>query len=591
MSGRRNNVRGPTSALTDFLREQNITATTVAARVATQNQPVAGPSTAQANHAFNNADNAQEARGSSRSRRRRTANRDYDSDDLDDPEAPVTKKRKATSSVTKDKAKKLTKKDDDHEDEDEDNDPYTLLSKMGANPRPENGSIEKCAECDKEFSVSQYTIAAANGPGYMCHSCAKKLGNDPFKKPTAPRKRTKAADKRNIVYFEERRFPTLVSLCINIVSTHIDDIEAFGDIGALNMEAISKAMSKKRSLNSENVNLFYGAGNTSLTLYDVTKLSPAALITLGHLNPNLTSLRLDFCGLISDEVINSWCTSLPNLVQLELLGPFLVRAPAWVAFFRSHPQLNTFLITQSPRFNLECLDALIDSSSKTLTRLGLREVGLLSDDFLEPIGLLSGHLTYLDISEPSISCSNTAVIKLLKKAGFTLMHLNLSGHIGLTDEVLQCGLLPHVNTLDHLMLSNLPLLTDEGVARFFSQWSNPPLTSVESSRNPALSSKSLTELLNHSGEGLQYLNINGWKDVGATALGNIATQARNLRSIDLGWCRQVDDFIMKSILDNCKSWLAEVKVWGCNKVEGKWVTSGTRTKAKVSGIERARTSF
>ena len=78
---------------------------------------------------------------------------DYDSDALDDPEAPVTKKRKANSSVAKDKAKKLTKKDDDHEDEDEDNDPYTLLSKMGANPRPANGSIEKCAECDKEFSV------------------------------------------------------------------------------------------------------------------------------------------------------------------------------------------------------------------------------------------------------------------------------------------------------------------------------------------------------------------------------------------------------------------------------------------------------
>ena len=47
----RNNVRGPTSALTEFLRESGITPTTVARRSATANaananQAVAGPSNA-----------------------------------------------------------------------------------------------------------------------------------------------------------------------------------------------------------------------------------------------------------------------------------------------------------------------------------------------------------------------------------------------------------------------------------------------------------------------------------------------------------------------------------------------------------------
>ncbi|KAJ4478162.1 RNI-like protein [Lentinula aciculospora] len=589
MSSRRNNVRGPTSALTDFLREQNITPTTVATRVAIQNQRVAGSSTsAQTAQA---PDNVQETEPLRRGRRRNraTAGKGYDSEELDELEAPVTKKKKASTS--KSTAKKKAKKDNnsDYQD-DEDDDPYTALSKMRTNNRPANGSIERCAECEKEFSVSQYTIAA-NGPGFLCHPCAKKLGNDPFKKSTAPRKRTKAADKRNIVHFEEHRFPTLVSMCINIISTHIDDIEAFGDIGALNMEAISKVISKRRSLNSENVHLFYGAQNSSLTLYDVTKLSPTALITLGHLNPNITTLRLDFCGLISDEVIHSWCSSLPNLAHIQLLGPFLVRAPAWIAFFESHPQMKSFLITQSPRFDLECLRTLISTSAETLTRLGLREIGMLSDDFLEPIGLLSGRLTYLDISEPSNSCSNRAVNTLLNAVGSTLTYLNLSGHIDLTNDVLQYGVLPNITTLHHLALSNLPLLTDEGVAFFFSQWSNVPLTAVEFSRNPALSTNSLVELLNHSGEGLHSLDINGWKDVSATALANIATKAKDLQKVDLGWCREVDDFIIKSILDSCKNRLAEVRIWGCSKVEGRWVSSGTKTKAKIFGIERAHVTF
>lgn len=333
------------------------------------------------------------------------------------------------------------------------------------------------------------------------------------------------------------------------------------------------------------MHLFYGAEHTSLTLYDVTKLSPAAFVTLGHLNPNLTALRLDFCGLISDEVLNSWCTSLPSLVHLQLFGPFLVRPAAWIAFFESHPQLESFLITQSPRFNLECLQNLIDTSLKTLKRLGLREVGLLSDDFLAPIALLSGQLVYLDISEPSNSCSDEAITSLLEAVGSTLTHLNLSGHIKLSNDVLQSGLLPNTGILQELILSNIPLFTDEGVAHFFSEWSNTPLTVLNLSRNPVLSTDSLVELLNHSGAGIQSLDVNGWKNVSATALSNIAKQAKDLRKIDLGWCREVDDFIVKGILESCKAWLSEVKVWGCNKVEGRWASSGTKTKAKILGIE------
>ncbi|KIK68104.1 hypothetical protein GYMLUDRAFT_54785 [Collybiopsis luxurians FD-317 M1] len=588
----RNNVRGPTSALTDFLREHNITPTTVAVRAATQNQPQppAGPSNAAQNPEPENAEEAASSLSRSRRRNRATRNSGYNSDELDEPEEPASKRKKASASTAaaKAKAKKAAQKDDDSDD-----DAYTALSKsMRANAKPPNGSIERCAECKKEFSVSKYTIAAIPGPGFLCHSCAKKLGNDPFKKPVALRKRTKAADKRNVVNFEERRLPTLVSMCIimtiwpihvypQIISNHINDIEAFGDIGSVNMDAISKAISKKRSLTPDNVHLFYGAENTSLILYDVT-----TLITLGYLNPNLTSLRLDYCGLISDEVINSWCSSLPNLAHLQLLGPFLVRAPAWIAFFKAHTQLQSFLITQSPRFNLECLQILVDTSSKSLTRLGLREVGLLSDDFLAPITSLSGQLTYLDISEPSASCSEEGINKLLAATGPTLTSLNLSGHCELSDRVLKYGILPNTTNLIELSLSNLPLLTDDGVASFFADWSNSPLTAVDLSRNPALSTKSLIELLNHSGEGLHLLNINGLKDVSATALSNIAKQAKDLRKIDLGWCREVDDFVVKAILENSKNRLDEIKIWGCNKVEGKWVTSGTKTTAKIFGLER-----
>lgn len=78
---------------------------------------------------------------------------EYDSDGLDEPEAPATKKKKITAN--KAKGKKTGKKDDEDDYEDDD-DPYTALSKFGARARPANGSIERCAECEKEFSVVRH---------------------------------------------------------------------------------------------------------------------------------------------------------------------------------------------------------------------------------------------------------------------------------------------------------------------------------------------------------------------------------------------------------------------------------------------------
>lgn len=59
-------------------------------------------------------------------------------------------------------------------------------------------------------------MAANGGTGYLCHKCAKASGSDPFKKPAVPKKRKAPADKRTVVNFEEKKFPTLVSLCIQV---------------------------------------------------------------------------------------------------------------------------------------------------------------------------------------------------------------------------------------------------------------------------------------------------------------------------------------------------------------------------------------
>lgn len=369
----------------------------------------------------------------------------------------------------------------------------------------------------------------------------------------------------------------------------------------MNMDEIAKALSNNRSLyvlrstlwlpslmmlsyrNAENATLFYDIENERLTLYDVTgtsicvlhlrrthslplDLTSSALCTLAMLNPNLTHLRLDLCGRMDDTVATAWAERLPNLKRVELLGPFLVRPAAWQSFFQAHPNLEGFLITQSPRFDVDCMRALVESCPN-LKELRLKEVGKMSDEFLECIKPLGGQLTYLDISCPGTADALTegAMIGLLEAIGDSLEYLDLSGNADVTDALLFQGIKPYALNLQSLVLRNTPDLTDAGVGEFFGNWTGAPLSLLDMSRNHELADVALKALMKHSGAELVTLSINGWKAVSEDALKVIPKKASALKKLDVGWCRCVDDWFVKSVLEQCDE-LEELKVWGCGRL-------------------------
>ena len=305
-------------------------------------------------------------------------------------------------------------------------------------------------------------------------------------------------------------------------------------------------------------------------------LIPAGLITLSSLNPNLVNLRLDYCGRMNNEVLDHWSKAFPNLRRLELLGPFLVHASAWQRFFQSHQDLTGFLITQSPRFDLDCMQSLVENCTG-LKELRLREIDQLSEDFLTHIETLGDSLTFLDISNPgeSEALSTESLSDLMSHVCENLTHLDFSGNVLLSDGFLYQGLKPHARKLHSLILSGLPDLSDAGVAEFFDTWNaaadendeapNPPLTVLDMSRCQSLSGLALAAALKHSAAGLEELSINGWRATPQEVLMEIGQKAKKLSKLDIGWCREADDWVVKEIMDNCKS-MQEVKVWGCQRI-------------------------
>lgn len=270
---------------------------------------------------------------------------------------------------------------------------------------------------------------------------------------------------------------------------------------------------------------------------------------------------------MDDTVASAWAAALPNLRRVELLGPFLVRANGWQTFFRAHPDLEGFLITQSPRFDIDCMRVLVESCPK-LRELRLKEVGKLSDEFLVELKPLGGQLTHLDLSYPgrSDALNESALIELMSHVGSALEHLDLSGHAAVDDAVLFRGLKPHARALKALTLADCLEVTDAGVAEFFESWQGGTrLSTLDLSRNPDLKDAALKALLAHSGEELLELNINGWKDVSEDALKVVSQKAPKLRKLDVGFCREVDNFFVKDVLDRCPD-IKEIKVWACQRV-------------------------
>jgi DNA repair protein RAD7 len=306
-----------------------------------------------------------------------------------------------------------------------------------------------------------------------------------------------------------------------------------------------------------------------LTLYDASRLEPAAFHTLIALNPNLQQLRLDYCRGVDSTVLPHFATDLTHLTHLELYGAFLARAPAFIQFFNEiGSRLENFLLSHSPRLDFDCCQAMVQNCAESLTELRLSNVGKLDDSWL-PLLHRCTSLKRLELSYPGgeASLTNEPIIELLCVIGQGLEYLDLSGHSLLTEDVLLGGVIPSVPYLKTLKMSDTPLLTDAGVYEFFTKYNKQAeIECMEMRHNPLLSTDSLSAFLERTASiVVRELIINGWKETNEEACNLIPTSCPELRKLDIGFVRSVDDYLIKAILDGCSK-IEEISCFGCNRV-------------------------
>lgn len=284
-------------------------------------------------------------------------------------------------------------------------------------------------------------------------------------------------------------------------------------------------------------------------------------MTLANLCPNLERLHLHLCGQLMADTLKHWGRTLARIERLELYAPFLVRKDGWISFVKSTGlRLKGFLVTQSPRIDLETITTLVDSCPN-LTELRLAEIGLLDGECLAAIAKLR-HLTLLDLSAPANSLNDEDVGLLLAAVGSTLERLDLSDNPDLTDTTLR-AIVDHCPNLYELRLRNVVELTNQGVADFFTaltQNGHIGLRLVDLEKGHDLQDAALDALLTHSASTIESLSLLGWRDVGASSLESLG-RCPVLRDLNLGWCRKLTDFTLKEILTACPA-IEVIRVWG-----------------------------
>lgn len=596
----RSGVRGPNSALTEFLRVEGITdafrerrqreeespSQTPAAEIvplSSENESPAAP--ARPRRVVD--DEEEEIRAAGRKKRRIARSRSSNGHPGDDG-----------SDSESDSDFKASDADDDELDEG-----YKKF-----------GEEDVCVECGNPFTLTVYSRYLDDLKGYLCEDCneilKKKERNARKNQMNARKKRKKLAqallDKKTV------SLPSLQDVCIKTITQNIGDVEALGEIGQTNINKILRILSKNRSLNDSTVSLFLNPDVRALEFWDCSKVSSDSFNQIAAYCSNLESLTIFMCGQFHNDNLVYYKDKLPRLTKLSLNGPFLISNQLWQDFFeQAQCDLQEFEVRNTHRFGNQALISLLESKGAGLTSLKLSRLdGLDSASVYEliPQYISPSRLTALEISYPFKEdlVTDDLMIHILAMTGETLQYLNVDGCTTLTDAFLTDGVAQFCPRLEVLSMRNLDLITDDGFATAFNDFSvinTGGLVTVDLTKCIGLGDKAMYALLKHSGETLVEASVNSLDKLSKSFLMQVLTEdtakwKKDLRQsiedgindsaeseadkqhfyskvslplltkLDIGFVRSFDDEVTEIFSEKCSK-LAYLEVYGDNRCTSK----------------------
>ncbi|KAK3685542.1 hypothetical protein B0T22DRAFT_221507 [Podospora appendiculata] len=596
----RSSIRGPQSALTDFLASHNISANQIrldadARRRAAQNNPDQvdpnqqddGSSALPAAPADTPDEIPAGPAQAGPSRPRRSAAETSTRDDKRKKEQQkVIDKIKASK-----KFQKRKRNADDSEDED---DVARAIFQQRSAPLP--GQMENCANCGKRFTVTPYSRSAPDGGGLLCTPCGKELSQDDDlpkkkKKPVpagGPIGRRRQLQSNILDGTYQPGSKSLTTLCIETLAKNIDLAGDLGDLPWPVVDKIARKLSKHRLLNTTTLDLFLQPTAEEVYIYDGAKLSADDYIRVFQTVANLKKLKIRNAIHFKDEVMDYLISRHIDLEEIYLHGANLLASSKWHEFLHAKGQsLRSLRVYWTDKHFGNDILASLPTTCPSLNRLKVSHNQEVNGDGVKEIAKLKQlrHLS-LDLRE---HVHSDVYVSVLSEIGHDLETFALSRVPDLDNTVLD-AIHNKCRSLEKLRITDSEVMTDEGFVRLFNGWENRGLLfldlqkcrQLESSKprenpdNVGLCSNGFRALMAHSGKRLRNLNIHACRHISAAAFEEVFGPDKvypDLQKMEISFCEEVTDFIVGCIFRACPN-LRELNVFGCMKVKDVRVPRG-----------------
>lgn len=544
---RRNDVKGPNSALTQFLQEEGINAESIRQRWLDS-------------HANENKDETQS---------------NNDISETTETDDDLTLKNESVEIVTN--SPNLLLSSDSNESSDDE--------KLGDSSSPR---MRNAPQDSDEDEYDETVVSTRNHVRKVPdqESVLKKKARTRRILTNRRKKRKRAGD---LLDKKEQDIPSLQQLCVSMISknistwqseknqnnplyTHLRDV--LGGISINNLNLLANAFSKNRALDDNTLQLFLKTDLKSLTFYDCSKVSYEGYKTLAIFSPQLEELSLQMCGQLNNEALLYISEKLPKLTSIKVDGPFLINEDTWIKFFENMKgRLKEFHISNTHRFTDKALSSLLENCHNELVSLRFSRLDSIFNYAILPQYLTNPEFDTLALEFPynEEDITDEVIINILGQVGQSLKRFILKGCDELTDSMVVNGMNAFLRgngnmdtNLEELELESLSQLTTDSLIYFFSQVSLPSLKKVSLMRCSEIGDEAVIELfLNSAKDSLVNLNLNSLKNLTSSCFEML--RCDKLETLDLSFVRCIDDKIIGVICDqNIR--LKLIEVFGDNTI-------------------------
>jgi DNA repair protein RAD7 len=369
----------------------------------------------------------------------------------------------------------------------------------------------------------------------------------------------------------------LMSLCIETLARNVDIAESLGDLPAPLVDRLAGILSKKRMVNSTTFNLFLRPGAENVTCFDGAKLSSDDYIRIFQIVPTVKHLRLRNAVQFKNIVMDHLLGTVVELKTFSLYGANLIDDDHWNQYLETKgSHLTALKIYHTDGHFGDKQVELLPKACPKLQRLKISHNQQVTDAGITPIGELK-KLEHLSWELYNKGIESDPYIKVIENIGKQLRTLSLSTIPELSDSVLD-AIHNNCRNIFKLRLTDNHVFTDQGFARLFTNWKNPPLIFVDlhkcrhidasqprtNTDGIGFASTGFKALMEHSGSALKYLNVHSCRHISLEAFEAIFAKDKiypELLRIDFSFCQSVNDFVVGSIFRSCPK-LKTLKVFG-----------------------------